>query len=111
MPKKLWGNYLSPTCRRPDVDSLFIVDLKDMARPYAKKMENIALVRDTDKGCLVASYWCMEVYTLDRDRISWPRIIWPYRLEAEGRLSEMSRCSRYYLSWMNTLVRVLAFRL
>ena len=41
-------NYLCLARRRLDVDSLFIVDLSDIAKPYAKKMENIATVRDGD---------------------------------------------------------------
>lgn len=86
--KQLWFNYLSLVRRRLDVDSLFIVDLSDIAKPYAKKMENIALVRDGDKGCLVTGYWCMEVYCRDKNGIIWPLILWPYSLEAEGQLSE-----------------------
>lgn len=86
--KQLLLNYLQLLSRRLDVDSLFIVDLSDLAKPYAKKMENLALVRDGDKGCLVTGYWCMEVYALDRDGIIWPIILWPYSLEAEGQLSE-----------------------
>jgi len=62
--------------------------MTDIAKPYAKKMENIALVRDGDKGCLVSGYWCMEVYCRDKDGIIWPVILWPYSLEAEGQLSE-----------------------
>lgn len=86
--KQLWSNYLSIVRRRLDMDSIFIVDLSDLAKPYAKKMENIATVRDGDKGCLVTGYWCMEVYCLDKDGIIWPLILWPYSLEAEGQLSE-----------------------
>ena len=86
--EKLWFNYLSLVRRRLYVDSLFIVDLSDLAKPYAKKMENLALVRDGDKGRLVPGYWCMEVYCLDKDGIIWPVILWPYSLEADGQLSE-----------------------
>ena len=86
--RPLWFNYLTLASRRLDVDSLFIVDLSDIAKPYAKKMENLALVRDGDKGCLVAGYWCMEVYCRDKDGIIWPLMLWPYCLEAEGQLSE-----------------------
>ena len=32
--------------------SLSIVDLTDIAKPYAKKMDNVAVVRDGDKGQL-----------------------------------------------------------
>jgi hypothetical protein len=86
--KHLWPNYLSIPRRRLDINSIFIVDLSDLAKPYAKKMENLALVRDGDKGCLVTGYWCMEVYCLDKNGIIWPLILWPYSLEAEGQLSE-----------------------
>ena len=86
--KRLWFNYLSLARRRLDLDSLFIVDLTDLAKPYAKKLENIALVRDGDTGCLVTGYWCMEVYCRDKDGIIWPLILWPYSLQAEGQLSE-----------------------
>jgi hypothetical protein len=86
--KQLWSNYLSLVRRRLDIDSLFIVDLTDLAKPYAKKLQYLAYVRDGDKDCLVPGYWCMEVYCLDKDGIIWPVILWPYSLEAEGQLSE-----------------------
>jgi hypothetical protein len=98
--KPLWLNYLSLARRKLDVNSLFIVDLTDLAKPYAKKMENLALVRDGDKGCLVTGYWCMEVYARDKQGIIWPLIIWPYRLEAEGQLSENEQVLRV-LSWLD----------
>ena len=78
--KQLWLNYLDLASRRLDVDSLFIMDLSDIAKPYAKKMENLALVRDADKDQLVPGYWCMEVYAIDKQDITWPLIIWPYSL-------------------------------
>ena len=86
--KPLWFSYLTLASRRLDIDSLFPIDLTDLAKPYAKKMENIALVRDGDKGTLVTGYWCMEAYALDKDSILWPLLIWPYSLEAKGVLSE-----------------------
>ena len=84
VPELLLSNYLRWLRGRLDTDSLFIVDLTDLAKPYAKKMENIALVRDGDKGTLVTGYWCMEVYAIDKEGILWPVILWPYSLEAEG---------------------------
>jgi len=86
--------YLSIVRRRIDPDSLFIVDLTDIAKPYAKKMENIALVRDGDKDQLVKGYWCFEAYVLDKDKIIWPVLLWPYSLEAEGQLSENDQILR-----------------
>lgn len=88
LPKPLWFNYLDLASRKLDRDSLFIVDLTDLAKSYAKKMEYLALVRDADKGCLVNGYWCFEAYALDKDGILWPLLLWPYSLEAEGQLSE-----------------------
>jgi len=93
--KQLCSNYFSLVRRRLDMNSQFIVDLSDLAKPYAKKMENIATVRDGDKGCLVTGYWCMEVYCLDKDGIIWPLILWPYSLEAEGQLSENAQVLQY----------------
>jgi hypothetical protein len=86
--EKLWSNYLSLVRGRLDIDSPFIVDLSDLAKPYAKKMENLAWIRDGDKDCLVPGYWCMEVYCLDKEGIIWPIILWPYSLQADGQLSE-----------------------
>lgn len=86
--KRILFNYLRIVRKRLDADSVFIVDLSDLAKPYAKKTEYIALVRDGDKGCLVTGYWCMEVYCRDKDGIIWPLILWPYSLEADGQLSE-----------------------
>lgn len=103
LPKQLWFNYLTLAGRKLDVDSLFMVDLSDLAKPYARKMEHIALVRDGDKGCLVTGYWCMEVYAGDQQGILWPLVIWPYSLEAPGQLSEneqilrvLSRLDEYF---------------
>jgi hypothetical protein len=103
LPKQLWFNYLALAGRKLQVDRLFIVDLTDLAKPYAKKMENLALVRDGDKGGLVNGYWCMEAYARDKAGIIWPLIIWPYSLEAEGQLSEnaqilklLSRLDEYF---------------
>lgn len=86
--------YLTIVRRKIDSDSLFIVDLTDIAKPYAKKMENIALVRDGDKKQLVTGYWCFEAYVLDKDKIIWPVLLWPYSLEAEGQLSENEQIIR-----------------
>jgi hypothetical protein len=88
IPELILSNYLRWLRGRLDRDSLFVVDLTDLAKPYAKKTEYIALVRDGDKGTLVTGYWCMEVYAIDKDGIIWPVILWPYSLEAEGQLSE-----------------------
>jgi len=65
-----------------------------LAKPYAKKLENIALVRDGDKDCLVTGYWCMEAYALDKDGVIGPLILWPYSLEADGQPCCLELASR-----------------
>jgi hypothetical protein len=94
VPKAVLFAYLAIVRRRVDRDSLFIVDLTDIAKPYAKKMENIALVRDGDKGQLVNGYWCFEAYVLDKQKIIWPVLLWPYSLQAEEQLSENDQVLR-----------------
>lgn len=93
-PEVVLSGYLGIVRRRIDIDSLFIVDLTDIAKPYAKKMENIALVRDADKDQLVTGYWCFEAYVLDKQKIIWPLLLWPYSLEEEGQLSENDQVLR-----------------
>lgn len=94
IPKAVLFAYLAVVRRRIDRDSLFIVDLTDIAKPYAKRMENIAVVRDGDKGQLVKGYWCFEAYVLDKQKIIWPVLLWPYSLEAQGQLSENDQILR-----------------
>jgi hypothetical protein len=43
-------------------DTAFILDLSDVAKPYAKKMDYLATVRDGSTGALVNGYWLVELY-------------------------------------------------
>jgi hypothetical protein len=43
-------------------DTPLIIDLTDLAKPRARKMKYLALVRDGSEHKLVAGYWCVEVY-------------------------------------------------
>jgi len=53
--KQIWSNYLPLVRRRLDMDSLFVVDLTDLAKPYAKKMENLAVVLDGDTSAKIVA--------------------------------------------------------
>jgi hypothetical protein len=44
-------------------DTPIILDLSDIAKPFAKKMDYLATVRDGSTGQLVNGYWLMELYT------------------------------------------------
>ncbi len=43
-------------------DTPLILDLTDLAKPRAKRMEYLDLVRDGSEDKLVQGYWCIEVY-------------------------------------------------
>lgn len=43
-------------------DTPIILDLSDIAKPYAKKMDYLATVRDGSSGNLVNGYWLVELY-------------------------------------------------
>jgi len=44
-------------------DTPIILDLSDIAKPFAKKMDYLATVRDGSTGQLVNGYWLVELYT------------------------------------------------
>ena len=43
-------------------DTPIILDLSDIAKPFAKKMDYLATVRDGSTGKLVKGYWVVELY-------------------------------------------------
>jgi hypothetical protein len=43
-------------------DTPIILDLSDIAKPFAKKMDYLATVRDGSTGALVNGYWLVELY-------------------------------------------------
>ena len=43
-------------------DTPIILDLSDIAKPFAKKMDYLATVRDGSTGELVNGYWLVELY-------------------------------------------------
>jgi len=43
-------------------DTALILDLTDLAKPRARRMAYLDLVRDGSAGQLVKGYWCIEVY-------------------------------------------------
>jgi hypothetical protein len=43
-------------------DSPILIDITDIAKPRARRMKYLAMVRDASEEKLVAGYWCVEVY-------------------------------------------------
>jgi hypothetical protein len=75
--------------KRVEPDTPLIVDLSDLARPRARKLKYLALVRDgSDDGKLVNGYWCIEIYAYwGKGRIT-PLCLHPYSIEDPAVLSE-----------------------
>jgi hypothetical protein len=48
-------------------DTVLAVDLGDVSKPYARKMEHLARVRDGSKGELSSGYWLCEIVAADVD--------------------------------------------
>lgn len=69
---KIWASIhdrvLSMARSRIKEDTLLILDLSDLKKKYAEKMEHMARVRDgSDKGELVNGYWTNQVIATDVD--------------------------------------------
>lgn len=52
---KIWLLYFQP-------DTPIILDLSDLAKRLARKMDYLATVRDGSSGQLVSGYWLLELY-------------------------------------------------
>jgi hypothetical protein len=70
-----WGQRVGP-------DTPLILDLCDLAKPRARTLKYLALVRDgSDDGRLVYGYWCVELYACwGKARIA-PLLLHPYSVE------------------------------
>lgn len=62
--------YRQRMAREVQADTPLIIDLTDVAKPRARKMKYVALVRDGSEDKQVKGYWCIEVYAyLQRKRV------------------------------------------
>jgi hypothetical protein len=48
-------------------ETLLVVDLTDISKPYARRMEHLARVRDGSTGELTNGYWCCQVVGVERE--------------------------------------------
>ena len=66
-------------------DTPIILDLSDLAKPYAKKMDYLATVRDGSTGELVNGYWLVELYASLSRKNPVPVLLEPFsHQEPEG---------------------------
>ena len=61
---------LEQQTRQIDDHTLIPIDLTDLAKPYARHMEYLALVRDASdrEHRLVPGYWCFQAYRFDAEQ-------------------------------------------
>jgi hypothetical protein len=56
------GSYRRFMSRYIQQDTPILIDITDIAKPRARRMKYLAMVRDGSEDRLVAGYWCVEVY-------------------------------------------------
>jgi len=62
-------------------DTPIILDLSDLAKPFAKKMDYLATVRDGSTGELVNGYWLVELYASLSRKNPVPVLLEPFSAE------------------------------
>jgi hypothetical protein len=62
-------------------DTALIVDLTDLAKPRAKRMQYVNLVRDGSEDKLVMGYWCIEVYAYLKNKRVMPLAMEVYGID------------------------------
>lgn len=60
-------NLLELGARRVREETLLVVDLTDVSKPHARRMEHLARVRDGSTGELTPGYWCCQVVAVERN--------------------------------------------
>ena len=93
--QKVIQQYQQVWAKRIEPDTPLIVDLSDLARPRARKLKYLALVRDgSEDGKLVNGYWCIEIYAYwGKGRIT-PMLLHPYSIEDPSVCSENAEILR-----------------
>jgi len=56
------GSYRQFMSRYIQQETPILIDITDIAKPRARRMKYLAMVRDGSEDRLVAGYWCVEVY-------------------------------------------------
>ena len=53
--------------RRSCARALLVLDISDIAKPYAEKMQYLARVRDGSTGDIVDGYWLCQVIGVENE--------------------------------------------
>jgi len=68
LEEKIHEGVIRSGARRIHQDTLLILDPSDLSKPYAKKMEYLATVRDGSRNELAEGYWLYTVTACDRGK-------------------------------------------
>ena len=86
--QRILQNYRCSFADKIQHDTAIIIDMTDIAKPRAKKMQYIATVRDGSEGNLTSGYWCIEVYARVNKRVIIPLALHTYSIEDPDTYSE-----------------------
>jgi hypothetical protein len=64
--EQVQGNLLKLAARKVGDETLLVVDPTDINKPYARRMEHLARVRDGSTGEFTNGYWCCQVVGVER---------------------------------------------
>jgi hypothetical protein len=92
--QKAWRAYQSTWGQKVQQDTALIIDLCDLAKPRARRMKYLALVRDGSEDKLVYGYWCLEIYAYFGQGAITPLLLDPYSMEDPATVSENARILR-----------------
>ena len=82
-------------------EDLIAVDLSDLAKPYARKMEYLDTVRDGSRKTLTSGYWLYEAWHIDRSGQPLPLQMFPHSTKDPQFISENQE-------WLNGLWPLMA---
>jgi hypothetical protein len=67
--ERLRENLLAKASSRIREDTLLVLDISDISKPYARRMEYMARVRDGSTGELADGYWTVQVIGAELDEV------------------------------------------
>lgn len=86
--QQAWSAYQSAWGQKVQPDTPIIIDLSDLAKPRARRMKYLTLVRDASEDKMVYGYWCLEIYASWGRRAITPLLLDPYSIDDPAVISE-----------------------
>lgn len=86
--QRISQNYRCSFASKIQPETPLIIDMTDIAKPRARKMQYIATVRDGSEGNLTSGYWCVEVYAQINKHLTVPLALHTYSIEDPDIYSE-----------------------